>query len=67
MTQVRPMPTVSPEEFERFCRGEMTRDELIEILKKASYRKYYNVLDGIAKGDDYVPSLDKCGEQYVPN
>jgi hypothetical protein len=62
MTQIKPMPTVSPEEFERFCRGEMTRDELIEILKKASYRKYDNVLD-----DDYVPFLDKCGEQYVPN
>lgn len=62
MTQVRPMPTVSPEEFKRFCRGEMTRDELIEILKKASYRQYYNV-----SADDYPPSMDKCGEQYIPN
>lgn len=62
MTQVKPMPTVSPEEFKRFLRGEMTSDELIEILKKASYRQYYNVSD-----DDYSPSMDKCGEQYVPN
>ena len=62
------MPTVSPEEFERFCRGEMTRDELIEILKKARYRKHDNVLDGSAMDDDeHSPSLDKCGEQYVPN
>lgn len=67
MTQVKPMPTVSPEEFERFCRGEMTRDELVEILKKASYRKYYNVLDSSAMDDEHKPSLDKCGEQYISN
>ena len=56
------MPTVSPEEFERFCRGEMTRDELIEILKKARYRKQ----DCVLEVED-TPPLDKCGEQYLPN
>lgn len=62
MTQVRPMPIVSLEDFERFWRGEMTKDELLEIKKKVDSHKNDNVLD-----DDYVPFLDKCGEQYVPN
>ena len=56
-------PIVSPEDFERFWRGEMTREELLEIKKKVDSCN----ASGNAFDDEYVPFMDKCGEQYIPD
>lgn len=61
------MSIVSQEDLERFWRGEMTKQELLEIKKKVDSIGHDRVGHDYVLDDEHTPSLDKCGEQYIPN